>query len=137
MAQHKLVEASLAHINGGINNLKSNIDELNSLDSFKTALKEINKIWHPHIRIEEDQIYGRVGSLNISLEETNRLRAEFSEFFGEHAEPAYLVVPFVLYNLSPEDRAVISQGFPEIVTKQLIPIDWKDEWASMQPFLLE
>ena len=51
--------------------------------------------------------------------------------------PAYLVVPFVLYNLSPEDRRIASKGFPEMVTKQLVPIDWKDKWISMQPFLLK
>ena len=55
----------------------------------------------------------------------------------EHAEPANLVVPFILYNLSPEDRAIMTQGFPEIVTKQLVPVDWKEEWKSMQPFLLK
>ena len=137
MAQHKGVEVLLSQINGGINSLKSNVDELKSLDLLKTGLGKIDRIWHPHIRIEEEQIYGRVGSLNISLEETNRLREEYSQFFQEHTGPAYLVVPFVLYNLSPEDRALLAQGFPEIVTKKLVPIDWKDEWISMQPFLLK
>ena len=137
MAQHKWVEESLSHINGEINSLKSDVDELESLNLLKTGLREIDKIWHPHIRIEEEQIYGKVGSLNISLEETNRLRKEYSQFIQEHANPAYLVVPFVLYNLSPEDRAIVTQGFPEMVTKKLVPIDWKDEWASMQPFLLK
>jgi hemerythrin-like domain-containing protein len=137
MTQHEWVKTSLSQINGGINNLKSNVDELESLNSLKTGLRQIEKIWHPHIRIEEEQIYGKVESLNISLEETNRLREEYSQFFEEHAEPASLVMPFVLYNLSPEDRAIMTQGFPEIVTKQLVPVDWKDEWISMQPFLLK
>jgi hemerythrin-like domain-containing protein len=137
MAQHKGVEVLLSQINDGIKSLKSNVDELKSLDLLKTDLGKIDRIWHPHIRIEEEQIYGRVGSLNISLEETNRLREDYSQFFQEHAEPAYLVVPFVLYNLSPEDRAILAQGFPEIVTKKLVPIDWKDEWISMLPFLLK
>jgi hypothetical protein len=66
-----------------------------------------------------------------------RLQKEDKKFFQEHTGPAYLVMPFVLYNLSPEDRAITSQGFPEMVTKQLVPIDWKDKWVSMQPFLLK
>jgi hemerythrin-like domain-containing protein len=137
MTQHEWVKTSLSHINDGINNLKSNIDELESLNLLKTSLREIDKIWHPHIRIEENQIYEKVGSLNISWEETNRLREEYSQFNQEHAEPAYLVVSFVLYNLSPKDRAIQAQGLPEMVTKQLVPLDWKDEWISMQPFLLK
>jgi hypothetical protein len=66
-----------------------------------------------------------------------RIQKEYGEFFQEHTGPAYLVFPFALYNLSPEDRAILAQGFPEMVTKQLVPIDWKDKWTSMQPFLLK
>jgi len=136
MTQHKWFKDLLSQINGGISNIKSNLDELESLNLLKTDLKQMDKIWHPHIGIEEDHIYGKVGDLNLSPEETNRLREEFSQFFQEHSEPASLVMPFVLYNLSPEDRAILAQGLPEIVTKQLVPVDWKDEWASMQPYLL-
>lgn len=136
MTQHEWVKTALTQIIGGINELKSNVDELESLNSIKTGLKQIDKIWHPHIKIEEDQIYGRVGSLNLGLEENNKLRLEFSQFFEEHAEPAYLVIPFLLYNLSPKDRAIQAQYLPEIITKQLISVDWKDEWAPMKPFLI-
>ena len=135
--QHKEVEESLSHIKGGINSLKSNEDELKLLNKLKNDLWKIDKIWHPHIRIEEKHIYRRVESLNLSPEETNGLRGEYSQFLGEHATPPFLVVPFVLYNLSPEDRTIMAHGFPEMVTKKLVPIDWKDEWASMQPFLLK
>ncbi len=66
-----------------------------------------------------------------------RIQKNFSDFFQENTGPAYLVVPFALYNSSPEDRAILAQGFPEMVTQQLVPIDWKDKWISMQPFLLK
>lgn len=66
-----------------------------------------------------------------------RLQKELIEFFQEHTGPEYLVVPFVLYNLTTEDRAITAQGLPAIVTEQLVPIEWKDKWAPMQPFLLE
>ena len=63
MTQHEWVKTALSQINSGINNLKSNVDELESLNQLKTGLRQIDKIWHPHIRIEEEQIYGKVGSL--------------------------------------------------------------------------
>jgi hypothetical protein len=88
------------------------------------------------MKIEEDHIYERVGSLNLGLEENNRLKLEFYEFFEEHAEPLSLVLPFVLYNLSPEDRSIEAQLIPE-KRKRLVETNWKDEWASMQPFLLK
>lgn len=136
ITQHEWVKTALTKIGEGINNLKSNMDELESLNSLKVSLKQIDKIWHPHIKIEEDQIYGRVESLNLGLEENNRLRGEFSQFFEEHAEPAYLVIPFLLYNLSPKDRAIMTQQLPKIITKQLLQVDWKEKWAPMQPFLI-
>jgi hemerythrin-like domain-containing protein len=137
MSEHQEIETALKEINSGLTNLRSEGDESNSLGLLKSGLSNINLIWHPHIQIEESQLYERVGSLKINLEEMNRIRTEFSQFFQEHIGPAYLMMPFILYNLSPEDRAVLVQGLPEAVTKQLIPIDWKDKWASMQPFLLK
>ncbi|MGO9387487.1 MAG: hypothetical protein ACLPWD_05485 [Methanobacterium sp.] len=66
-----------------------------------------------------------------------RLIIEVSEYFQEHTSPPYLIAPFALYNLSPEDRKLQAKGLPEIVTKKLIPIDWKDKWTPMKPFLLK
>jgi hemerythrin-like domain-containing protein len=137
MAEHKEVEAALQEINSGLTSLRSERDESRSLRLLKSGLGKIDVIWLPHIQIEESQLYQRVGSLKINLEEMIRLRKEVSQFFQEHTGPAYLVVPFALYNLSPENRAVLAQGFPENVTKQLVPIEWKEKWASMQPFLLK
>jgi hemerythrin-like domain-containing protein len=137
MAEHKEVEAALDEINSGLTSLRSENAEISSLKLIKSGLVKIDLIWLPHIQIEELQLYQKVGSLNIDLEEMIRIKQDFSEFFQEHTGPPYLLVPFALYNLSPEDRAVMASGFPEMVTKQLVPIDWKDEWASMQPFLLE
>jgi hemerythrin-like domain-containing protein len=137
MSEHEIFKDGLKEINTGLGHLMSENDELNSLALLKSGLGKIDQIWNPHIQIENTQLYGQIGSLNIDLEEMIRIIKEDGEFFQEHADPAYLVVPFVLYNLSPEDRAITSQGFPEMVTKQLVPIDWKDKWTSMQPFFLK
>jgi hemerythrin-like domain-containing protein len=137
MSEHEIFKSGLLEINSGAGHLMSGKDELNSLKLLKSGFSKIDQIWHPHIQIENTQLYGQIGSLNIDLEEMIRIQKEDGEFFQKHTDPAYLVVPFVLYNLSPEDRAIAAQGFPEMVTKQLVPIDWKDKWTSMQPFLLK
>ncbi len=54
----------------------------------------------------------------------------------KHSGPDYLVVPFLLYNLSPEDRATMSAEMPPVVTQQLVPVVWKEKWQPMSPFLL-
>jgi hemerythrin-like domain-containing protein len=137
ISEHNIFKVGLKEINTGLSNLMSGNDDSKSLKLIKSGLDKIDPIWHPHIQIENTQLYGRIGSLNIDLEEMIRIQKEDGEFFQQHATPPYLVVPFVLYNLSPEDRSIAAQGLPEMVTKQLVPIDWKDKWAPMQPFLLE
>ena len=46
------------------------------------------------------------------------------------------MVPFILYNLAPGERALMAAGMPAAVTQQLVPGPWKEKWAVMQPFLL-
>ncbi|MEN6330168.1 MAG: hemerythrin domain-containing protein [Methanobacteriaceae archaeon] len=136
MTEHKEVEALLQEINSGVDNLRIKKDELGSLRHLKSGFGQIDHLWHSHILIEETQLYQKVGSLNINPDEMIRIKNKFSEFFQEHTGPAYLVVPFALYNLTPPDRAILVAGFPEMVTKQLVPVDWKDKWIPMKPFLL-
>lgn len=137
MSEHKEIKGALQEINTGLGHLMSKNNESKSLKLLKSGLDKIDQIWHPHIQIEETQLYQQVGSLNIDLEDMIRIQKEITEIFQEHTGPSYLIAPFSLYNLSPEDRAILAKGFPEVVTKQLVPIDWKDKWAPMQPFLLK
>lgn len=137
ISEHNIFKNGLQEINTGLGDLSSVNDELKSLKLLKSGLDKIDQIWHPHIKIEDIQLYQQVGSLKIDLEEMVKIQKEFVEFFQEHTGPEYLVIPFVLYNLTPKDRAKTVQGLPEIVTKQLVPIEWKDKWAQMQPFLLK
>ena len=137
MSEHEIFKDGLQEINTGLGQIMSENDELNSLKLLKSGFDKIDQIWHPHIQIENTQLYGKIGSLNIDFEEMIKIQKDAGEFFQKHADPAYLIVPFVLYNLSPEDRTIASQGFPEMVTKKLVPIEWKDKWISMQPFLLK
>ncbi len=137
MAEHTEIKASLQEINNGISDLNSGKEELRSLKLFKSGLSQIDEIWHPHIQIEESTLYEQVESLNITSKETIRIINESSKFNQEHTDPPYLIVPFVLYNSTPHDRAILAKVFPEIIIKKLVPIDWKDKWTPMQPFLLK
>ena len=73
----------------------------------------------------------------LPAEEHLRLLALFMEHTRQHAGPEYLLAPFLLYNLEAERRSFFAGGMPAIVTEQLVPVVWKDKWASMQPFLLD
>lgn len=138
MGEHEEIKSGLERINTAITNLESDEDEIIQLKDIKSGLDQIDELWHPHIQIEESQLYSKIVNLKLDKEETINEMNEFSQFFQEHTSgPPFLNMPFVVYNLSQEDRAIFTKGFPETVMKQMIPIDWKDEWAPMKPFLLK
>ena len=101
----------------------------------KSTLNRLNETWHVHIQVEEDEFISKADAL-ISVEEQLRLVELFAEHGLKIAVPHYLTVPFMLYNLPLEKRAVFSQGMPAEVVENLVPIVWKEKWESMTPFLL-
>jgi hypothetical protein len=100
------------------------------------ALIRIVEIWCPHIKTEEEHFtIERVNAL-VNMEEQRRLIQLFSEHSRKHSGPDYLIVPFLLYNLPPEERAILAQEMPPVVTQELVPVVWKEKWAPMKPYLL-
>jgi hemerythrin-like domain-containing protein len=108
-----------------------------SVSALNRTLTQVDELWHPHIQIEEEEFTVERGAELISVDEHIRLAQLFAKLSQEHAQPDYLVVPFILYNLAPEDRAIMAGSMPPVVTQELVPKAWKEKWAPMQPFLLE
>jgi hypothetical protein len=52
------------------------------------------------------------------------------------AGPPFLIVPFILYNIPADKRTMLTSQMPPQIIEQLVPINWKDQWAPMKPFLL-
>ena len=111
--------------------------ESQSVNALNRTLTQVDELWHPHIQIEEEEFTVERGAELISVDEHIRLAQLFAKLSQEHAQPDYLVVPFILYNLAPEDRAIMAASMPPVVTQELVPKAWKEKWAPMQPFLLD
>ena len=125
-----------------LNEIKLEIEKCENSDQLETdlrdlenALTRLNEQWHPHIQVEVDEVINKADAL-IPVDEQLRLVRLFGEHGQKYAVPPYLTVPFMLYNLSGEDRKVFSQGMPPEVLHNLVPIVWKEKWESMTPFLL-
>ena len=108
-----------------------------SLKNLVQVVTKIDQIWRPHIEIEENIFDPDKINALMSVEEQVLLSKQFAEHSQKHSSPDYLVIPFILYNLSPTDRMEMSQLMPSIVSQQLVPVVWKDKWQPMRPFLLE
>jgi hemerythrin-like domain-containing protein len=98
---------------------------------------QIYDIWRPHIQTEEHYFNPEALAEVMGPEEQGRASAGMAKHAQEHANPPFLAIPFVLYNLEPEDRAAMAAGMPPELVNELVPHAWKDQWAAMKPFLLE
>ncbi len=93
--------------------------------------------WQPHYKAEEEHFAPDRLAAVMSADE----HAQMSDMIGvhnrEHLQPDYLLVPFTLHNLVPDERAVLAKGMPAAVVQELVPGAWKERWQVMAPFLLE
>ena len=100
------------------------------------ALVKMADVWYPHIAKEEIAFSPEIMGQVMTVPEHIDLAQKAAAHSSEHAQPAPLSVPFLLYNLEGDDRAHFLGVMPAELTQQLVPIVWKDEWAAMIPFLL-
>ena len=129
MRQHREMESLLKRIEASI--------EEGALDELNRIVRELADIWGPHIEVEQTHESIEVAAKLWDEDEHVKMARMFAEHSQQHSGPDYLAVPFVLFNLSPEDRAAISAQMPPVVTQELVAVVCKDKWAPMKPFLLE
>jgi hemerythrin-like domain-containing protein len=137
MEEHKEIELRLKEIGAALEKARADLAAGQALEELNVALTKTDGLWHRHILKEEHGLRPDVLGPMLAPEEHIRLGSLLAQHSQQHSGPDYLVVPFVLYNLVPEDRAAMSQTMPPVVTQQLVPVAWKEKWAPMKPFLLE
>jgi hemerythrin-like domain-containing protein len=135
--QHHIMVGVLNRINQSLEKCQDANQQTQGLVELKNALIEMDGMWHPHIQIEEQHLTPQKLDKLLPLDEHLRLIRLFSEYSQQHTGPASLVIPFMLYNLPQDTRAVMAQGLPSEITQNLIPKVWKAEWEPMKPFLLD
>jgi hypothetical protein len=128
-AQHEEMTSILAEMKAA--------GEAASLADMGSALIELAELWHPHIEEEETTMTLEAAARVATVPETIDLAQKAAALSQEHAQPAPLVIPYLLYNSEKNDRAFYMTAMPEQVTQHLVPVAWKDEWAPMKPFLLD
>ena len=133
--EHQRIEELLGQAREELDGLEAEPEQ--ALEGLGAVLSQVRKLWHPHITTEEEHFGVQRLAEMLPPEEHGRLAGLMAGHSMEHSGPDYLVVPFALYNLPPEQRAVLSRAMPPMVIEQLVPVAWKEQWAPMQPFLLD
>lgn len=111
--------------------------EAGSLEALRRALTKLDQAWHPHRSKEEMTFSPEVAAEIMTPPEHIEMGQKAAAHSQEHGGPAPLVIPFVLYNLEPDDRASMVAAYPPEIPNHLVPVVWKDQWAPMKPFLLD
>jgi hemerythrin-like domain-containing protein len=133
---HRRMESLLEEIAESIDEVEEDADASAALSDLNGGITWLTNLWEPHIRVEEEQLSPEKAEEVMDAEEQGQLSQQIAKHGQENSGPDYLVVPFVLYNLSKPDRAIMAQAMPPAVTQELVPGVWKEQWAPMKPFLL-
>lgn len=133
---HRQIEKFLTSIPPAVIELSGGVPE-NGLQVIIDTLTKISEVWYPHIRLEENTFSKGTMNKVLTPEEQGNISAASSKYSQEHSGPPYWIIPFILFNLNNEDRTAMAAGIPPMITEELVPKVWKDQWASMKPYLLD
>jgi hypothetical protein len=135
-ADHVKIEAALDSVKNSLPELGGDAPAA-ALAKAVEGLQRILKVWMPHIQIEQSAFSATAITGAMTQEEQSKLSLLFGQHAQEHVGPPFFALPFVLFNLSPDDRAKMTAVMPKMMVEELIPGVWKEKWAPMKPFLLE
>jgi len=137
MADHRVMEDILDELRVIAEAMAAEAQAGDALHDLNRAVTRLAELWHPHIH-KEEHFYDveRMAAL-MDVDEHVRLGGMLAEHGQQHMQAPYLGMPFILYNLPADERAILAQMMPPAVTQQLVPVDWKEKWAPMKPFLLD
>jgi hemerythrin superfamily protein len=125
-----------------LDDIKASLDHFDedeskpSIGQILNRLERLKTMWYPHIEIEETHFTEKNVNLAMSDGEQLTFAQQTARYSQEHTSPDYLVIPFLLFNLTATERKVFSANIPPVVTQQLVPQVWKEKWLPMKPFLI-
>lgn len=136
-AEHQEVVRLLGEISGILAKVRAADDPRPALADLAPVLARLDAAWHPHRTTEEEHFSTKNLAPLIPPDEQERVGLEWAKHGQAHSGPPPLAVPFILYNLPLDERTIMLHKMPPVVTQELLPGPWKEQWGPMQPFLLE
>ena len=135
-ADHKEMAGILIEIDQILEKAASGVKDEEVLPGLNEALGRLNNLWTDHIHLEEEVFSARKLREAFKDYEQADMSQTISDFSRKHSSPSYLVVPFILYNLSEDDRKKMMSTMPKVIIQVMVNVVWRNKWQSMKPFLL-
>lgn len=133
--EHVKMEVMLNEIKSLIERLTENKKDMETMKKLQQLIQTLNDLWSPHIEKEECNFSGTTIGTHISAEEQQQIAIQIGQHMAQNAKPDYLLIPFIFYNLSNEDRKMMQPFLPANITS-LLSI-WKNSWTPMKPYLID
>jgi len=134
-AQHEKIVSWLYVVQEELDEMEYDPHPSESLALLIDAAFNLGQLWYPHIVHEEKVFNARALANAVTPEEDRLLIKLMTDHCLANSGPDYLVVPFILYSLPPEERISMAQKLPPEITRLLLPGPWKQKWEVMAPFL--
>jgi hemerythrin-like domain-containing protein len=133
--QHMKIKSFLDIIDAGVKKLADRTKVEGIHVSIHGWLEKLRELWYPHIGLEE-QNFGDTNLATVyDMGERIHLGRMLVSEGQKHNKPISLMLPFILFNLSPEERLTLEKAMiPWFVPHILVPYVWKSQWKIMVPF---
>jgi len=89
----------------------------------------------PHMEGEEEVLTEPFWRGLLSEEEARAFGKEVAAHSRAHLTPVGRMLPLLLYNLSPEERAAFTEPMPGFVVRGLVPYAFRASWRPLRPFM--
>ena len=136
ITEHEQMEAILEGMAPILDELRGESEEESALEAACGALASLSEIWPGHIDVEETRISVERLEAMVGAEALAGWLVEMGQHRPDGAPPDPAGLPFILYNLPAEERAIMAGQMPPVVSQELVPGPWRESWAPMEPFLL-
>jgi hypothetical protein len=138
IGQHVQMQPHIQSMKAAVKQFIAGSSPMEMLNTIAEISGNLRILWGMHAPAEESYFArNSLSAIELSEEEQIEITRRTMEFSQKNSEPPPWVVPFILFNLSPDEREFMAQMMPTPVVKMVVPIVWKNEWAPMKPFLLD
>lgn len=121
-ADHEALEALLDDLE------RAGGGRADKLDAVVTLLE-------PHLALEEEHLTEAFWAGLLDPEEASAFGKEVAAHSRAHLKPGAKLLPLVVYNLDPDERAAFTARMPGFVVRGLVPYAFRAAWRPLRPFM--
>jgi hypothetical protein len=89
----------------------------------------------PHLALEEAHLTASFWANLLSESEAADFGKRVAAHSRAHLKPASKLLPLLVYNLDPEERASFTAKMPGFVVNGLVPYAFRASWRPLRPFM--